>query len=189
MSSTVEHARPSGWRGGPYGLDSGTVDECGLVSSVAADGALSSGYRLCPPIRLPADPVRLPGTREHFRGRLPRMPTSQKRKRKTNKVNDSMVRRRRGGRAAKGGRLKICSRRSSQVRILAPAASSHPRPKRRAARDPIHCEEGVPFGSPGASRVEPSQAKFIFSNNAWNLGSPCARAVRGSNRKVQIGRL
>ena len=28
---------------------------------------------------------------------------------------------RRGGRAAKGGRLKICSRRSSQVRILAPA--------------------------------------------------------------------
>ena len=33
----------------------------------------------------------------------------------------SSRRQRRGGRAAKGGRLKICSRRSSQVRILAPA--------------------------------------------------------------------
>jgi hypothetical protein len=28
---------------------------------------------------------------------------------------------RRGSRAAKGGRLKICSRRSTQVQILAPA--------------------------------------------------------------------
>ena len=41
--------------------------------------------------------------------------------RKTNKLESSLASRSRGGRVAKGGRLKICSRRSSQVQILAPA--------------------------------------------------------------------
>jgi hypothetical protein len=43
---------------------------------------------------------------------------------KRNNVSSLRARARRGGRAAKGGRLKICSRRSSQVQILAPADSN-----------------------------------------------------------------
>jgi hypothetical protein len=53
--------------------------------------------------------------------RLPLLPNRWKGKRKKNKAELSLAQPSRGGRVAKGGRLKICSRRSSQVQILAPA--------------------------------------------------------------------
>jgi hypothetical protein len=168
---TAVDARPIGSKAGRFAPDSVRDDGCGRASSAGGADAFRCGGRPLParstsaPRGPPPDPT---SASPKFRPGSAR--TATRTRRKTNNPRSCRGGARRGGRAAKGGRLKICSRRSSQVRILAPAVPEILR--RRAV-------VSVPSRSnpAGASRVVRDSRRAIHRDESGPLRGRCDDAV------------
>jgi hypothetical protein len=194
-SCTAGTARASGSRGERSGPASGVPAGCAPASYAAPPAVNPSRpgpHRPVPPIsgsRSPEAPMwswprSLPiSTR--------RRPSSVRPRRNSFLPGTSSGRPSRGGRVAKGGRLKICSRRSSQVQILAPAfvpgpfGQSAPLRRRSPTRFPVE-QDPLGTGVRARERIRsfPVRARFrvLRDPDPWG-GLEAVRQTRATGSK------